>query len=372
MNKILILSLMAVLASSNAFAASSGSCGTRCTWSLDGNNLTITGSDDPNNPAIMDDYDSYNNNWNWETTAPWGSNINNVNFQGNIGYIGSYAFYKAGKFTEVTIPETVKSMGNCAFFGSSNLKTLTIPSSISVIGDNAFRNAYNLTSVTIPNTVTTIGKYAFSDAEKLKELTIPNSVTSIDIQAFYNATSLEKLYLSENITSIGWQSFHNTTNLQELRLPNTVLDNIADGAFTVHPNKANPNLKIYCSASNAQKCQEKAFSWGAGGGVDIYPDYTYDKSSGKYTFYCETTDSICNDSKSKISLLFGDNAINTEPIMYTKTDNGYIIDGKTYASLSQYAMKQLMPKIVRRIYTVSEATKAKRKGSKNTFSIKYR
>ena len=67
---------------------------------------------------------------------------------------------------------------------SSSIKKVVINNGVTSIGDYAFEHCTGLTSVTIPNSVTSIGSRAFCDCYGLTSVTIPNSVTSIGEKAF--------------------------------------------------------------------------------------------------------------------------------------------------------------------------------------------
>lgn len=81
--------------------------------------------------------------------------------------IDSRAFQYCMGVTEVTIPNTVKTIGICAFY-CAGLTTLTIPDSVTTISNQAFQNCQRLTTVTIGSGVTTIDNYAFSDCTSLE------------------------------------------------------------------------------------------------------------------------------------------------------------------------------------------------------------
>lgn len=139
-----------------------------CTWSLDGDHLTISGS------GAMADYS-------WLHPAPWGSGI-----------------------TSVTIEERVTTIGANAFI-DSQLTEIAIPDSVTTIGDHAFASCYALTSLTLGSSIATIGKDAFY-CTGLTELVIPNSVVTIEEGAF-SYTTITDLYLGSGIATIGESAF---------------------------------------------------------------------------------------------------------------------------------------------------------------------
>ena len=96
--------------------------------------------------------------------------------------IGKYAFNHCVDLTSVIIPNTVTSIDKYAFYNCS-LTSIIIPNNVTGIGEYAFNSCYILTSVIIGNSVTSIGERAFNDTS-LTSITIPSSVTSIGYAAF--------------------------------------------------------------------------------------------------------------------------------------------------------------------------------------------
>ena len=94
--------------------------------------------------------------------------------------------------TNLTIPNSVRTIPSCAFYGCTGLTSVEIPSSVVLIGTEAFYGCSGLTSITIPNSVTSIEDWAFYGCTNLANIEIPNSVTSIGNYAFYNTTWYNK------------------------------------------------------------------------------------------------------------------------------------------------------------------------------------
>ena len=109
--------------------------------------------------------------------------------------VGAYDFQAGGicyNITSNNMPYTVEVTTN--IYGGSNNYTgnVTIPSSVvyngityvvTAIGEQAFGGCTGLTQISIPNTVRTIGRQAFFGAQ-ITTITIPNSVVSIGREAF--------------------------------------------------------------------------------------------------------------------------------------------------------------------------------------------
>ena len=160
-----LLTLACLLAALCAFtlaanAATSGTCGSNLTWTLDNaGTLTISGTGAMK--GYFDEYDSYFGTY---STAPWCGSVSKANrvktivIENGVSSIGEYAFYGCTGLTSVTIPNSVKIIGGNAFDGCTGLTSVTIPDSVTSIGDDAFYNCTRLTSVTIQDSVTRIGE----------------------------------------------------------------------------------------------------------------------------------------------------------------------------------------------------------------------
>ncbi len=210
MNKILVLSLMAVLTSSNAFAASSGSCGTGCTYTLDDKGLlTVTGTGE--NASIK----SYAFDGNL--------NIYDVVIKGTIKSIGTDAFHGSDSNTSnirsVDMSQSeVETIGVGAFYHNTKLETLTFSPTLKTIEYAAFKTGYPpIKELILPEGLTTINNQAFAWMNGIEVLVIPDSVTSISTSVFdgfglgYNNTYNEvKVYCSEAKKSLCEQAFRNS------------------------------------------------------------------------------------------------------------------------------------------------------------------
>lgn len=136
--------------------------------------------------------------------------------------IGDSAFCDCKKITNVTIPNSIKSIGDFAFRESA-LSSLTIPDGVTSIGEFAFVDCTKLSSIVIPNGVTNIEVSTFSGCTSLTSVTIPDSVTAIGSSAFSKCTSLTSITIPEGVTTIDRYAFSGCTNLATVSLPKTVM-----------------------------------------------------------------------------------------------------------------------------------------------------
>ncbi len=195
-------------------------------WRIEGNTITITGSDQDSGALVIP------------------NTINGL----PVTSIGDGAFYECSGLTSVTIGNNVTEIGDYAFGGCSGLTSMTLPSSITFIGDEAFSGCTRVTSFSvdianstfssndgvlfnkaqtsllnypapktgdynIPNSVTSILDGAFSECKGLTSVTLPNSLTSIGDGAFDGCKGLTSVTLPSSLTSIGINAFRECTGL---------------------------------------------------------------------------------------------------------------------------------------------------------------
>ena len=153
------------------------------------------------------------------------SGLTELTLPNSVKSIGDGAFAYCSGLTELTLPNSVTSIGNCAFGGCSGLTELTLPNSVTSIGDRAFAYCSGLTELTLPNSVTSIGNCAFGGCSGLTELTLPNSITSIGDYAFAYCSDLSKITsLAEIPPMCGFKVFNgvNKTNCELIVLEGSV------------------------------------------------------------------------------------------------------------------------------------------------------
>ena len=219
---VMVLTMLPLGLVDMAYAASSGTCGDKLTWSLsDDGTLTISGTGD------MYDYELLGTNTPWNSLR---SQIKSVIIERGVTSIGDWAFSGCKELTSVTIPNSVTTIGHGAFCFCDALTSVTIPDSVTTIGEWAFCACEALTGLTIPNSVTTIGHGAFDSCAALTSVTIPNTVTVIDEDLFSGCTSLRSVTIPNTVTAIGNYAFHGCRSLSSVVIPNSVTS-IGDSAF---------------------------------------------------------------------------------------------------------------------------------------------
>lgn len=371
LSRILSLSLTTLMLSAGSALAdnpTSGTCGDNCSWELssDGKTVTITGSNDKNNPATMQDYSSSkNDSGTWVTTAPWGHEVTSVQFEGYLGNIGAQAFV-GSDLTSVSIPSSVTTIGNSAFYGSLSIQSVDFGdnSQLQSIGKSAFYSNTSLSNVDFGKNsqLQSIGEYAFggniqlgrgSDPNTEGSFTIPASVGTIGEYAFDGANFDTLIFeegsrlnpLVNSDASIAYGAFNGSIDSI------IGLDQVADllgsdkNNFWSDVNRPFSNNHFYQTTMN---------------------------SNHVTTFYCQDMDAC----QAYVNDMLSTGEINPNSIfkMYTyNEDKGYNLDGLYYKTMADLLSgNSYVPKMPKRIYAVDEAVEATSKHNKNTFSIRYR
>ena len=169
--------------------------------------------------------------------------------------IGDMAFFFCSSLTNVTLPDSIKTIGGNPFIGCDKLltikvspdhptlavidgvlfeksnkklicypcgkqeKTYSVPQGIREIGDYAFSGCDSLTGITLPDSITSIGSLAFSGCSSLINVTLPDSITSIGDSAFWGCSSLTSVTLPDSLASIGYSAFYNCSPSLVITVP---------------------------------------------------------------------------------------------------------------------------------------------------------
>ena len=212
----MVLTMLPLGLVETAWAASSGTCGDKLTWSLsDDGTLTISGT------GKMKDYgDNYG-----MSVAPWyvgSSQVKTVIIEDGVTSIGDRAFDGCTKLTRVVIPDSVTSIGYSSFRGCYSLPSVAIPDSVTSIGDSAFAYCKVLTGITLSGSVTSIGSCAFQSCDSLTSVTMQNGVTDIGDNAFTYCKNLTSVTIPNSVKTIGTSAFYNCAGLTRVTIPGSV------------------------------------------------------------------------------------------------------------------------------------------------------
>lgn len=130
--------------------------------------------------------------------------------------IGFSAFEDCYRLSNIVIPETVAEIGYCAFSGTAFIQQIT--DDCIILGDGilyAYQGSDAVTDVTIPDTAKTISYYAFADQRSIQSITIPDSVTQILDGAFDNCEQLGTIHAPATLANLQQDALVNTKWFQQ-------------------------------------------------------------------------------------------------------------------------------------------------------------
>lgn len=185
--------------------------------------------------------------------------LTDIQLSTSLSIIYDYAFGECG-FSQLILPESLKSMQAGAFINNSNLADITIPKKTEGIGAGAFENCSALESVTFKTheTKLTVDKNAFNHCAVLSKVNIDylDDWAHINFQnaAANPASTAHRLYLNgEELIDvelpvgtkyIGNNVFNGCSDIRTLKIPATVEhvnDNIIAGCSSL--------ADVYCYAT---------------------------------------------------------------------------------------------------------------------------
>ena len=102
-------------------------------------------------------------------------------------------------YTDLIIPNNIKSIGNWAFW-DCGLQNLIIPNSVKIIYSNAFHSCPDLETVKIKIGCEEIEDFAFGGCEKLSAVELPISIKRIGTGAFASCWLLKTIFYKGRMT----------------------------------------------------------------------------------------------------------------------------------------------------------------------------
>ncbi len=140
----------------------------------------------------------------------WSDTLTNVSLPNSIKSIESGAFSYCYGLTNINIPDSVTLIDSNAFMMCTKLQSVKIGNGVTSIGTAAFYSCNKLTDVTVGSSVKIIGERAFVNCKSLAKIEIPDSVESICSEAFLDCSALKNITIGSGVTSISFHAFYNT------------------------------------------------------------------------------------------------------------------------------------------------------------------
>ena len=151
--------------------------------------------------------------------------ITSVQFPSTLEEIGQNAFENCKSLiTEISLPESVRSIGTQAFHGAAIIGNLALPHNLESIGSSAFSSCSSLTgSLVIPDKVEIIPSSVFSSCGFTGTLTLPKGLFEIGSSAFSGTKFKGELNIPSSVATIGSNAFQNTLFNGTLVLPSELI-----------------------------------------------------------------------------------------------------------------------------------------------------
>ena len=151
---------------------------------------------------------------------------------GGTAAIGRMAFSGCTSLSEITLPDSVRSVGDFAFAECSALQKAILSQNLNSLGEGVFESCptlgdfagsssrYTVSNGVITDTVTS-SVYRYAPAKAETDYTAPDSITAIAGGAFRDCANLQSITVPK-VTSIGDGAFYGCTSLIEVAIPSAV------------------------------------------------------------------------------------------------------------------------------------------------------
>lgn len=159
------------------------------------------------------------------------ASLKNVEFNGNLTKIDSYAFLNCTGLERVVLPNTLTEIASDAFSGCSALVEINLPKSMTAIGNDAFEGCQSLKEISVPASVSYLGSYVFSDCSGLINVSLPDAMKVLPAGTFAGCSSLSEIKLPAELIEIEDAAFRNCESLSKIVIPDNVI-RIGERAFT--------------------------------------------------------------------------------------------------------------------------------------------
>lgn len=171
------------------------------------------------------------------------SSISTVYLPNSIDSIPKSTFYWCRKLSKVTIPDSVTSIKDCAFMGCYELKSIDIPNSVLYIGEGSFEGC-KFSNLYIPETVKSIDNHAF-DSSSLSSVFFYGDSPSSGYHPFSSNTTLYYIPGKYGWENLPWRDYKTAT--WDGKTTSVSIDSINN---KVHIKTRTPNLSFVSKNGN--------------------------------------------------------------------------------------------------------------------------
>ncbi len=168
--------------------------------------------------------------------------LTSVTLGNNVTEMNNAVFQNCAKLSMVQLSEALQIIPMDAFENDKALKTIVIPDSVTELEEAAFKNS-GLTEVTIPESVKTVGCSVFegtplkkvvmngtadisyrmfAGCKHLTDITMARGVKNVESEAFEDCILLKSIEFPYGVKSIGDNIFNKCTSLTSVTIPRTV------------------------------------------------------------------------------------------------------------------------------------------------------
>ena len=191
-----------------------------------------------------------------ETNESGGVSIGNVTTQNVENIVSSLPNEKKALSLPTSIDgQSVTEILNNGFNDNVEITEITLPNTIKSIGKSAFQNCKSLTYIVLGNNAVSIGNSAFKSCDSLSVIGNSVNITSIESGAFENCNNLTKIELGDGLSDIAGNAFKGCSGLRTVTIRSNDVD-IADTAFDGCPSDLtlygyrNSNVEKYAKNNN--------------------------------------------------------------------------------------------------------------------------
>ncbi len=157
-----------------------------------------------------------------------GSKVKKVIYPETLDTIPSNAFTEATELENVEFKGEIKQIGADAFNGCTSLTKPIIPEGITEIPRGCFVYCKGIKSAEIPESITKIDQYAFAYNARLKDLKLNKGLETIEANAFENCIDLKYVTIPESVEKIGSRAFNKCISLNSLTVKgDTIIEKAA-------------------------------------------------------------------------------------------------------------------------------------------------